>query len=368
MLLWAIEKEVQMRKLATIRCIDEIRPIPDADKICAYRVDGWWVVDTINKYIVGDWVVYCEPDSWIPHSLAPFLSKGQQPREFEGIKGERLRTVKLRGTLSQGLLLPVECDYEHDIDDPEYKRVINFVSHNGQYIKVNEGDDVTEFLGIQLWSAPIPAQLAGMVKGSFPSFIPKTDEPRIQNLVPELATWVENGLHWEKTEKLDGTSMTVYFHNGVFGVCGRNWELIETDTNSLWRVARAADLESKMRAFGRSLAIQMELVGEGIQGNSYKLKGLRFYVFNIYDINSGRYLNSSDRLSIVTNFEINHAPVEGCVLLAAESTVGSLLLDAEGKSELCSSTEREGFVYKCIEDPNISFKCISNKFLLKTGG
>ena len=64
-----------MRRLATIRKIEEVKAIPDADKICAYRVDGWWVVDAINKYVVGDWVVYCEPDSWIPHSLAPFLRR-----------------------------------------------------------------------------------------------------------------------------------------------------------------------------------------------------------------------------------------------------------------------------------------------------
>jgi RNA ligase (TIGR02306 family) len=90
-----------MRKLATIREIEEIKPIPEADKICAYRVDDWWVVDTINKYQVNDLVIYCEVDSWIPHELAPFLSKGQEPREYNGVKGERLKTVKLRGQISQ---------------------------------------------------------------------------------------------------------------------------------------------------------------------------------------------------------------------------------------------------------------------------
>lgn len=96
-----------MRKLASIKQIAEVRSIPDADKICAYRVDGWWVVDTVGKYQVGDLAVYCEVDSWIPNSLAPFLSKGQEPREYEGVKGERLRTVRLRGFTSQGLLLPL---------------------------------------------------------------------------------------------------------------------------------------------------------------------------------------------------------------------------------------------------------------------
>ena len=93
------------RKLATIREIEEVRDIPDADKIQAYRIGGWWVVSQKNEYKVGDRVIYLEVDSWVPHDLAPFLSKGKEPREFQGIKGERLRTIKLKGQLSQGLIL-----------------------------------------------------------------------------------------------------------------------------------------------------------------------------------------------------------------------------------------------------------------------
>ena len=96
------------RKMATIRKIAEIKAIPEADLICAYRVDGWWVVDSVGKYKVDDLVVYAEPDSWIPHELAPFLSKGHEPRTFNSIAGEKLKTVRLRGQLSQGLLMPLE--------------------------------------------------------------------------------------------------------------------------------------------------------------------------------------------------------------------------------------------------------------------
>ena len=97
-----------MRKLATIRRIAEIRPIENANKIYHYRVDGWWVVDTVDKFQVGDLVIYLEIDSWVPTELAPFLSKGKEPREYNGVKGERLKTVKLRGAVSQGLLLPIQ--------------------------------------------------------------------------------------------------------------------------------------------------------------------------------------------------------------------------------------------------------------------
>ena len=97
-----------MRKLATVRVIDAIRPIPDADAIECAIVGGWTVVVKRGEFAPGDIAVYCEIDSWIPTELAPFLSKGQEPREYEGVKGERLRTIRLRGTTSQGLLLKIE--------------------------------------------------------------------------------------------------------------------------------------------------------------------------------------------------------------------------------------------------------------------
>jgi RNA ligase (TIGR02306 family) len=96
------------RKMATIRKIDEIRPIEGADAIEAAVVGGWVVVIKKGEFKAGDLAVYLEIDSWVPHEIAPFLSKGQEPREYNGVKGERLRTVKLRGTTSQGLLLKLE--------------------------------------------------------------------------------------------------------------------------------------------------------------------------------------------------------------------------------------------------------------------
>jgi hypothetical protein len=149
------------RKMATIRSIDGIKPIPDADRICAYQIGGWWIVDAIGAYNLCDLVVYCEIDSWIPTTIAPFLSKGKEPRMFEGISGERLRTVKLRKQISQGLILPLSVFSDADAC---------------QFFEV--GQDVSEMLGIIKYEAPISAQLRGMVKGNFPSFIPKTDEER----------------------------------------------------------------------------------------------------------------------------------------------------------------------------------------------
>ena len=237
-----------MRKLATIRRIDEIRPIPDADSIECAVVGGWTIVVKKGDFTSGSLACFVEVDAWVPYNLAPYLSKGKEPKEFEGVKGERLRSVRLRGQLSQGLLLPLNEG--------------NTLHNNNNFIEVNESQDVSEFLSIIKWEAPIPAQLSGQVRGLFPSSIPKTDQERIQNLSDKLPDWQDRGYIWEVTEKLDGTSMTVFLErDGRFGVCGRNWELTETSENSLWRAARKTNLETSMRETGRAIAIQGELIG-----------------------------------------------------------------------------------------------------------
>jgi len=108
-----------MRKMATIRKIDAITPIEGADAIECATIGGWKVVVKKGAFTVGDLAVYCEVDSWIPTELAPFLSKGKEPREYEGIRGERLRTIRLKGQISQGLLLKLEdcfdIVYENDV-------------------------------------------------------------------------------------------------------------------------------------------------------------------------------------------------------------------------------------------------------------
>jgi len=344
-----------MRKLATVRRIDAIQPIPDADAIECAVVGGWTVVVKKGEYAEGDVAVYCEIDSWIPHELAPFLSKNQAPRVYESVAGERLRTIRLRGQLSQGLLLPFTAAMGIEIGAPPGAKFTDYI-----------GVDVSEMLGIIKWEPPIPAQLGGQVKGNFPSSIPKTDQERIQNLSSKLDDWKSRGYHWEITEKLDGTSMTVFLErDGRFGVCGRNWDLTETDDNSLWRAARADDIENKLRALGRAIAIQGELIGEGIQGNAYRLKGQQFWVYDVYDITETRYLSARERIVLIGSLGLNHVPLIGAGELDAD--IPTLLRWAEGKSQLCSTTEREGLVYKCMEDPGISFKAISNKFLLKNG-
>jgi RNA ligase (TIGR02306 family) len=346
-----------MRKMATIRRIDQINPIPNADAIEVATVGGWRVVVKRGEFQTGDLAIYCEIDSFIPTSVAPFLTKpGHHPKTFEDVDGERLRTVRLRGQLSQGLLLPYA--------------VLPFGSQG----VLCEGDDVSELLGIAKWEAPVPAQLAGEARGMFPSFVRKTDQERVQNLSTEFLEWVgdvndrESQLQWEVTEKLDGSSMTVYVNRDDLGVCSRNLNLLESEGNTYWRIARSKDLIAKILSTGRNIALQGELIGEGIQGNPYKISGQDFYLFDIYDIDTGEYMLPQDRQALARDLDIQ------CVPIIAHSaslydglgikTVDAVLGFAEGASTLMNKTEREGVVFKCSTQ-QLSFKAISNAFLLR---
>lgn len=341
------------RKMATIRKIDEIRPIEGADAIEAAVVGGWVVVIKKGEFKVGDLAVYLEIDSWVPNELAPFLSKGNEPRVYNGVRGERLRTVKLRGQVSQGLLLPLSV----------FPHSLGFSYATDKTV----GEDVSHWLGIQKWEAPIPAQLAGDVEGPFPTVIPKTDQERIQNLTEQLREWQGNtDFTWEITEKLDGSSMTVFVNGDTEGVCSRNWNLKETAGNTLWKVARREGLIDRIRATGRNLALQGELIGEGIQGNSYKVTGQDFFVFDIFDIDRGDYMTPFERRVFCDTHGIKHVPVLAKDMVIQEWVTG-LLTMADGQSVLNPKTAREGLVFKSNVFDGPSFKAISNRWLLKNG-
>lgn len=341
-----------MRKLATVRKIDDIRPIDGADAIELAVIGGWNVVVKKNEFKVDELAVYFEIDSWIPIELAPFLSKGKEPREFEGVKGERLRTIKLRGQISQGLLLPIDSLYSKFLGLNDYR----------------DGQDVTEILGIKKWERPIPSQLVGLVQGNFPTLVPKTDQERIQNLTKEIRSWTEKGVIWELSEKLDGSSCTMYLDNEKeFHVCSRNLDLKRDENNSFWKAAIAYGVEKLMLDNNLDgFAIQGELIGEGIQKNPYDIRGQDFYVFDVFNTKTGEYLLPDERRKLVSQLGLKHVPV-----LLADKDLGTgdiqeILFWAEDKSRLNVKTEREGIVFKNVNGQE-SFKAISNKFLLKGG-
>jgi tRNA-binding EMAP/Myf-like protein len=280
------------RKLATIRRISNIEPIEGADKIELCTVDNWKVVTAKDVgHQVGDLVVYCEIDSFLPTSESEyeFLRKSSYKKLSDGTEGYRIKSVRLRSQLSQGLILPLSLlsKYGNLVNEGEELFLeIKSGTECNLYIriKLEEGVDLTEILHITKWEAPLGAVLSGLAKGLFPShIIRKTDEERVQNLTKFYESYKAHTMY--VTEKLDGSSATYFLNNGEFGACSRNLELSPTeDGNTFWRVARELDLENKLREFGYNIALQGELIGEGIQGNPYKIKGQTVKFFNIFDI------------------------------------------------------------------------------------
>jgi len=329
-----------MRKLVTVQAIQELKPIEGADRIEVARVKGWWVVVRKDEFPVGAKVLYFEIDSLLP--IKPeyeFLLKGSKPKKMlvEGkeVEGIRLKTIKLKGQISQGLILPLPVELSDKQED----------------------EDVSELLGVIKYEAPVASCLAGVAKGSFPSFIPKTDEERVQN----MKNLFDN---FYVTEKLDGTSVTFYKKDGVFGACSRNLELVEGDTTH-WKLAKKYDLVNKLP---EGLAIQGEIIGEGIQGNPLKQTGQDVYIFSMYNIKSGGYLPYGALTGLCNSIGIKTVPVVDDNFQLPKS-IAELLVYADGKSALNQECDREGVVIRHKTKTNYkegdSFKVISNQYLLK---
>lgn len=375
------------RKMASVQRIDEITPIEGADQIECARVGGWKVVVKKGEFQAGSLAIYCEIDSFIPNSVAPFLTRaGHEPKEYNGMKGERLKTVKLRGQISQGLLLPMCLRGSDGLVTGDI-----FV----------EGDDVTDFLWIQKWESPELAGTNVSAKGNFPSFIRKTDQERVQNLTKGNITDVQRralsnafaeakklgipvnqtthyaaanhrfpelyqryGSTFEVTVKMDGSSCTVYVKDGVRGVCSRNIDLKEDDANAFWAIAKKNSLHEKIEASGRNLAIQGELVAPNIQSNWEKVNEPQFHCFSIWDIDKQAYLLPEERRQMCKALSIPHIKVldENFVL---NHSCDELLEMAEGPG-VNPNVKREGLVFKSNTE-DFSFKAISNSYLLKKG-
>jgi RNA ligase (TIGR02306 family) len=326
-----------MRKLASIQHIKALEPIEGADAIMKATVLGWQLVVKKEEFKVGELCVYCEIDCIMPDKPA---------FEFLKSRGMRVRTIRLRGQISQGICFPLSILPEG--------------------ILIEEDADVTEILGIEKYEPPIPAELSGEMKGLFPSFIPKTDETRVQILQPTLEKY--KGATCYVTEKLDGSSVTYFYKDGEFGVCSRNLELLESETNTLWKVARQLDLEQKLKSLNKNIALQGELIGEGIQSNKYKLKGQTAYFFNVFDIDKYEYLNFDEMQQLLTALGIQSVPILDTNFELIDD-VEKLVALSIAKSKLFD-VWREGIVIRPLTEKRdmmgrVSFKAINPEFLLK---
>ncbi len=329
-----------MRILASIQIISQLSLIPDAAAIEKAAVLGWSVVVKKGEFKVGDLCVYVEIDSILPAK-----------QEFSFLKKNkfRIRTIRLRGQISQGICFPLS------------------ILPAGNYAV---GQDVTETLGVIKYEPPMPAHLAGKIAGPFPGFIPKTDEVRIQSCPQILSRHQDKEFY--VTEKMDGISMTVFVKDDVVNVCSRKLCLAEDTGNTLWKIAESLDLEKKLKDSGQRYALQGELVGEGIQKNVLKIRGQKLFIFNVYDFIDGCYLDWEDAEKLVLSWNLEMVPIVN-ENYRLPKTVDEIVAFTTRKSVVNPNAWSEGLVFRpkietYDEDlGRLSFKVVNPEFLLTYG-
>jgi RNA ligase (TIGR02306 family) len=339
-----------MRKLASIQNIKYVKPIPDADSIETVGVLGWEVVSKKGEFQPGHTCVFFEIDSLLPD--IPEFEFLRKSCWNENLKKYRLKTVKLRKQLSQGLALPTTV----------------FPILAG----LTAGADVTDLLDIEKYEPPIPAQIVGDAR-SFSWPISKTDETRVQS--DDEYGFIERltGKPYYISLKLDGTSSTFLIDpkDETYHVCGRNYSYKENDSHNFWMLSKKYNIEQGLRDFwekGHRLALQGEVVGPGIQKNPLGLSHHDLYIFNVVDIRSGQKLCLDKSLIVTDQLGLKFVPIvdKGS---SFGYTKSDLLEMAKGKykthfSSAKDSQDREGIVIRSICG-EVSFKAINNDFLLK---
>ncbi len=333
------------RTLASVVRVTRVAPIANAERIELAHVAGWQCVIKKGELREGELAVYFEIDA-VPPDSETFAWLWQPKNATERVARPahfRIRTLQLRGTLSQGLLVPLSAARLPD---------------------AREGDDVTARLGVTKYEPPAPSGM-GDWRAGFPAGIPKTDEMRVQS-VPAVLDELR-GHPYVATVKMDGTSSTFALVDGEFHACGRNHSILEGE-NLYWHVARKYRLPDVLKAHPR-FAVQGEVVGPGIQKNPAGLVDKDLFVFNVYDQVERRALVDSELRAFCREHALRPVPVafEGP---AFDETVASLLEKAEGTYE-GTNTQREGVVVRPVNELRstvlagpLSFKAISNRYLL----
>lgn len=362
-----------MRQLAHIEKIVAINPIPTADMIEVATVLGWeCVIAKKDNFKVGDFVIYIEVDSIVP----------EKP-EFEFLRERkfRVRTIKLKKQISQGLILPIS--YLDGIVNPK------------------EGLDVTTLLGITKYDPEVQSEKDNQVdyvkqnalsrylfkykwyrnlfktkSDNFPSWIQKTDEERIQSFPSVLERFKDKTFY--VTEKIDYQSVTFFtktkknffgFKTKEFGVCSRN-KLVTNKSSLYWKIAEKYNLEKIMKSYKKDLVIQGEQGDTKIQSNKYKITEPKMWIFNIvsYDGDKRYNFNYNEMEEFITDTDLQLVPLLDSEFKLKE-TVKDMVDYSKGKSVVNQKTTREGVVIRCIEKGSkiLSFKVINPEFLLENG-
>jgi RNA ligase (TIGR02306 family) len=346
------------RKLATIQKIDNLEPIPQADRIETASILGWKAVVQKGQYKEGEAIVYFEIDSFLP--IKPeyeFLRLNCYKKFEDGREGFRIKTRRMKGQISQGLVMPIS------------------ILPAGNY---PVGLDVTELLNIVKYAPPMPKCLMGLAKGKFPSFIPKTDETRVQLLQEVINRHACEDCYI--TEKIDGSSVTYFIRHGVFGVASRNLELKETDC-AYWKWAKDNCVEDKLRNLECNIAIQGEIHGVGINGNPLQLSSIDVRFFNAFYIDTCQYLSFDDFTELIAQLGFKTVPILNTKFKLVNS-IDMLVKESIGKSVVNPKVWREGIVIRPLKEVmdmgmsisgfgntgRLSFKVINPEYLLTNEG
>lgn len=217
------------------------------------------------------------------------------------------------------------------------------------------GFDCTDMLGVTKYHKPVPANLQGMMKGEFPGFIPKTDEPNYQNSEGQEYLEKLTGHPFYITEKADGSSTTAFKYKGQFGLCSRNWELQRDENNGYWKVAIQHKLEERLP---EGYAIQWETCGPRIQSNPMGFTDITGLAFSAYNIQDRRYLEMDEFIALCTEIKF---PMVQILVMHQEFSPEGIELRGEGKYK--NGKEREGVVVRSqtnkLGHKPISFKVIN---------
>ena len=342
-----------MRKLVSIRRCNKVWPIPKADRLEAVQVGGWVTAVQKGAFAPGDLGVFFEIDAYLPVSDPRYDFFPLERMTFDGVVGIKVASRELRGQITQGLFLPLHQFPE--IANPE------------------EGQDVTDLLGIRKYEREIPSELVGLISGRAPGIVDDTALERIQNLPEAFEEWGE--LEFEPLLKLNGMSLSMFQFDGTFRICTKENELIDTPENKPWVLAREFDMPQALAKIGGNFAVQGELIGHNIGSNKERVpnKGHEFHIFNIWNCNTSQSLLPAERYEFVRELQgygcgFKHVPRLGepRKLKDFGANQQALIDLVTGPTVLYPGGRREGAVFRSMTTQD-KFKVISDKFLLKGG-
>lgn len=402
-----------IRMLSYIVQIDDIRPIEGADSVEIAVVGGWTIMVKQKQFQKGDWAIYFEIDSKVPE-IEPF--------EFLASKHYKIKTQKyFKGTvISQGLLMSLN-DFP-DIFEYDNLSGMGWLYKNKKNTPVNIHDDLTALLKVKYsvaednkrksnidkytkmaarhsklfktnkivkwlfqrtWGKKLLFIFLGNKKDkrTWPMWVRKTDEERVQNL-PQL--FPGDNTTWVVTEKIDGSSTTFTMkgrgrHEDYY-VCSRNvcFDTPEKadkcfyDTNIYLEMEQKYNIKEILRELLNEhkdwtfVTIQGETYGDGVQKRTYNLKNERnFMAFNlVYGLKDNDYIrmNPIEMTETLSKYEIPCVPILDKEFKIPQ-TMDEMIHYADGKSILDGGM-REGVVLRTL-DGESSFKSVSNDFLIK---